>query len=316
MATPSSDSGAGVAIQAASSPASASSSAAPVGAFVTPETGLLRGIPQQFDVHGRVFMGKAPVQKAEVLIAAYDLATATTGEPLGMALTDENGFFRIKYVLSPAEKFDFLKIEARGVKYVGDADGMEKGLSMLGSIVNGFPAGDGSALMVSPVTDALFARFRRLVAMGVEPHTALRQAALDISGNGGGSAFGLKTSPLLTPVTGDEQTAAYMSAWDEAIRFERIYPDSYFLGMSRDFEDGIFNAIDGDGKKVEVIIHDGVPKKYKIPQNYYTSLVAQAAERYAVCQNKSLDYFDQRRISAKCVTQVYSKKPASAASAD
>ena len=262
-------------------------------------TGLLVGFPRIAVVNGRVFVGeKAVMNKAEVLLAAYDLSTNTTGKLLGMAVTDPNGEFTIQF--STYEKFEFVKIEVRAIEYRAEADKQQQQqhVATLAAIINGLPATADARVAVSPVTNAIFSRFRHLSRNGEAASVAFEMAVSETRMERGGAGWAFPTSPVeVSSEEGDERLDSYLAAWEEGARYERLGINAYYGAMARDFEDGKFDGRDGSGEAVTL---GRVRDLVKIPKTFFTSDVVAAYRRYKLCQRLDLPRNGADRRTARC----------------
>ena len=263
-------------------------------------TGLLVGFPRIAVIKGRVFLGnKIVMNKTEVLLAAYDEATNTTGKPLGLAVTEPNGEFTIQF--STHEKFEFAKIEVRSIEYSTEPNRPEKPkqrIAALAAVINGLPATADARIAVSPATNAIFSRFRFLSRNGEDASVAFETAVSETRMERGGAGWAFPTSPVeISNEDGDERLDSFVAAWEEGARYERLGLDAYYGAMARDFEDGKFDGRDGAGEPVTVRRERDL---IKIPKTFFTSDVVAAYRRVKLCQRTDLPRNGADRQIARC----------------
>lgn len=275
------------------------------GVIATPKVDM-RGIGLEYGfaasgvLKGRLYLGGGDVIRGEIVLSEYDLATNTTGEPLGLALPDAHGNFEIPFSLSAASGPRFLKLEARGVDYKSPVDGSNRRIAMLSAVFNGLPIASGQRIAVSPVTDAIFSRFRRQMQSDATPSSNdAFMEAVDMTRNpSGGIAWGLLESPVVIDGDGD-QAKLHFLAWDEALRYDRVNADGYFSALSKDFEDGALDAKSGDGQQVAVV-QESNAKSLLIPKTYFTEGFRAAAQRVQLCSRLDIARLDPVRIVNRC----------------
>jgi len=275
--------------------------ASPALVTVTPTlnvAGLVVGLPQLGSVSGRVMMEGA-IGKAEIALYEFDLSTNTSGRQIGLALSEPNGDFHIKYLLQ--QPTTFLQLEARNVEYRSPNDGVIRRVASLSSVIDGLPGRSEVRVVVSPVTNVVFARFRFLVRSGMEASIAYLSAVSETLSPNKGTGWALESSPMIVHESKQETSMrAYALAWEEVIRFEKLSASSFYEGMADDYEDGTWNAVDGEGEKIAVE-SDG-RGRVTVPEQFYTGDLARALQRYQLCQRPDLARDDPQRLSFRCAT--------------
>ncbi len=289
---------AGSAPQATEAVDAAPSAVAQVAAPTVNLAGLVIGIPHLGGVSGRVVMEGA-IGKAEVALYEYELRTNTPGRQVGMALSEPNGDFAIKYLLQ--EPTAFLKLEARNIEYRSPNDSVVRRVAALSSIINGLPARADVRVVVSPFTNVVFERFRYLVRSGADAQIAYLSAVGETLEAGKGTGWALVRSPMVIEEARQESsTRSFALAWEEIIRFERLSSSSFYAGMADDYADGTWNGANGDGQKVAVE-SDG-RGRLAVSEQFFAGELRPALERYEFCQRPDLRRDDPQRVAFRCAT--------------
>jgi hypothetical protein len=275
---------------------------APIGAGTVPGsekagecTGFPVGIPQSGEVHGRL-LAPGKLERAEVSVSEYDLATNLTGDRLGMAMADERGDFSVRYL--SRHPVQFLKIEAVGVFYVSDVDGIRRQIALLNGIVNGLPTVPNARVTVSAATEVMFARFRALVQDGTPHAEALLRSCDEVRGKDVGTGWSLASSPLVIQDGAANPLRSYLLGWEEQVRYDHVDASSFIGGMAADFSDGVWNGVDKRGKSVQVNAEGR--GGLKIPATYFSSDFVAAFARYQLCHRTDIPKEHPARAAARC----------------